>query len=192
MTIDDIVLSRDSTSIATIDSKPVNDYNMVYLQSLCIKLKINGYKNKRREDMIRLLFERKRIQIIEAIHYPGESANSPHSRSDSGDDDDIDPPPCPSPSTNNGALPLCTDNSSTQLPAGGTLENTMAYSSPETRSMSRARRLLAPPVAQDALNGDGQSATTSSQKKQASTRKNAAKGSVPLCVSKLPSYQCLV
>jgi hypothetical protein len=57
MTIDDIVLSRDSTSIATIDSKPVNDYNMVYLRSLCIKLKINGYKNKRREDMIRLLFE---------------------------------------------------------------------------------------------------------------------------------------
>jgi len=63
----------------------------------------------------------------------------------------------------------------------------MAYSSPETRSMSRARRLLAP-AAQDALNGDGQSATTSSQKKQASTRKNAAKGSVPLCVSKEGTY----
>jgi hypothetical protein len=54
-TIDDIVLSRDMTSITTIDSKPVNNYNMVYLQSFCIELKINSYKNKRREEMIRLL-----------------------------------------------------------------------------------------------------------------------------------------
>jgi hypothetical protein len=202
MTIDDIVLSRDMKSITTIDSKPVNEYNMVYLRSLCIKLKINGYKNKRREEMIRLLFERKRIQIIESIQYPGESANSPHSNSDNSvdsvDDDDIlDPPRRPSP-TNNSALPLCTDNRSTQSPQTscarqqeGILENTTtAYSSPETRSMSRARRLRAPGD-EDALNeAVGPSgASTSSQKKRASTRKNAAsKGSVPLCVSEEGTY----
>jgi hypothetical protein len=61
MTIDDIVLSGDMKSIVTIDSKPVNEYNMVYLRSLCIILKINGYKNKRRDEMIGLLLERKRI-----------------------------------------------------------------------------------------------------------------------------------
>ena len=40
MTIDDIVLARDMKSILTIDFKAVNEYNMVYLQSLCIKLRI--------------------------------------------------------------------------------------------------------------------------------------------------------
>jgi hypothetical protein len=48
MTTDGIVLSRDRTSMTIIASKPVNSYNMV-----------NGYKNKRREELIRLLLRRK-------------------------------------------------------------------------------------------------------------------------------------
>ena len=170
MSIDDIVLSRDTTSLTTIDSNPVNNRNMVHLQSLCIKLKINGCKNKSCEDMIRLLLERKRIQIIESLHYPGESANLPHSNSDiSLDDNDIDSC-CPPSPTNNNAHPLINDSRSTQLPQssgarqqGGILENTMASSSPETRSMLQARCLLA--TAEEASNEDGPSATTSSQEK---------------------------
>jgi hypothetical protein len=116
------------------------------------------------------------------MHYPGESANLPYSNYiDSIDDNDGIDPCCPPSPTNNGAHPLSNDNRSTQLPQssgarqqGGILENTTAYSSPETtRSMSRARCLLA--TAEDASNEDGPSATTSSQKKKALTwRKNVS------------------
>ena len=196
ITIDDIVLARDMKSILTIDSKPVNEYNMVYLRSLCIKLKINGYKNKRREEMTRLLLERKRIQIVESIHYPGESASSPHSTSDDYPADDDDGVVVPSPTTNNAVL-LCSGTESSHssnsprrswLPPSsvqqqGMLDNTTPYSSPETRSMSRARLLAA-----EGMSNEQRGATCSSQKKASTTRKNASKGSVPLCVSEEGTY----
>jgi hypothetical protein len=190
MTIDDIVLARDMKSILTIDSKPVNEYNIVYLRSLCIKLRINGYKNKRREEMTRLLLERKRIQIVESIHYyPSDLSTSlPRSTSDDNPvNDGIDPLP-----TNNAVLLVCSteeDSSSnspmrqTRLPPSsslqqqGILDNTTTpYSSSETRSMSRACLL----AAKGTSNEHGVSAdATSSQKNKALTRKNASKGSVP-------------
>jgi hypothetical protein len=46
ITIDDFVLSADGTTIAEIDAKPTDKYNMLYLQALCSKLKINGYKTE--------------------------------------------------------------------------------------------------------------------------------------------------
>ena len=114
VTIDGIVLARDMKSILTINSKPVYEYNMVYLQSLCIKLRINGYKNKRREEMTRSLLERKRIQIVESIHYPGESTSLSRSTSDEypvDNDDGIDPLP-----TNNNVLLRRTEDSRSNSP----------------------------------------------------------------------------
>ena len=67
MTIDHLVLSDDMTEVTEIDSQPVDSYNMVYLRALCIKLKVNGYKNKRRDDMLQLLCYRKRIQMVESV-----------------------------------------------------------------------------------------------------------------------------
>jgi hypothetical protein len=100
--IDDIVLARDMMSILTINLRPVNEYNMVYLQKLGMKLKINCFKNKRHEEVTRLLLERKRIQIVESMRYPDESASLPHSTFDdcpANDDDGIVPSP-----TNNAVL----------------------------------------------------------------------------------------
>ena len=71
--IDHIVRSQDMTMITEIDSKPVKCYNMVYLRSLCIKLKINGYKDKRRDEMLAMLCERRKIQlVVEAMQYSGD------------------------------------------------------------------------------------------------------------------------
>ena len=70
MTIDHLLLSDDMTKVTEIDSQPVDNYNMVYLRALCIKLKVNGYKNKRRDEMLQLLCYRKRIELVESEHYP--------------------------------------------------------------------------------------------------------------------------
>ena len=72
ITIDDIVLSADGTTITEIDTKPTDLYNMLYLRALCSKLKINGHKNRRRDETIRLLLERKRNQLVESAHYAVE------------------------------------------------------------------------------------------------------------------------
>ena len=52
VTLDSIVLSSDFGSIASIDSKPADTWNMKYLRALCSKLKISGYKNARRDQMM--------------------------------------------------------------------------------------------------------------------------------------------
>ena len=163
MTIDDIVLSSDGNTITSIDSMLVHSCNMVYLRNVCIKLKINGYKNKRRDEMIRLLVERKRIQIVESMHYPGEEESGNSHKSDSDDsvdvNEDIDARlrASISPSTTNGsAIPLYSgtfNRSSTAEQRKSPSENdtsptidttrTTPYASPTTRSMSRARRVLA-------------------------------------------------
>ena len=76
MTIDHLLLSDDMTKVTEIDSQLVDNYNMVYLRALCIKLKVNGYKNRQREDMLQLLCYRKRIQLVKSVHYP-ESTTTP-------------------------------------------------------------------------------------------------------------------
>jgi hypothetical protein len=200
ITIDDIVLSGDMKSIVTIDSKPVNEYNMVYLRSLCIILKINGYKNKRRDEMIGLLLERKRIQYVESIHYPGdeESANLPLSHSDDSDDSVDDSNDCAillrsvtdNRSGSTESLPSSPADARHQRGRGSIIDmsTTTTYSSPETRSMSRARRLLSPTEG-DALNGDGASSpAAASHQKRASAKKKPAKGSIPVCVKQEGTY----
>ena len=118
MTIDHLLLSDDMTKVTEIDSQPVDNYNMVYLRALCIKLKVNGYKNKRREDMLQLLCYRKRIQLVESVHYP-ESTTTPArisaTSASSTDDNNRD------------------ENNDEQQSAISNI------SSPETRSMARAR-----------------------------------------------------
>ena len=69
VTLDSIVLSSDSGSIASIDSKPEDAWNMKYLRALCSKFKISGYKNARRDQMVHLLCERKKNQVVERNHY---------------------------------------------------------------------------------------------------------------------------
>lgn len=69
VTLDSIVLSSDTGSIASIDSKPVDAWNMKYLRALCSKFKISGYKNARRDQMVNLLCERKKNEVIEKNHY---------------------------------------------------------------------------------------------------------------------------
>ena len=116
MTIDHLVLSDDMTEVTEIDSQPVDSYNMVYLRALCIKLKVNGYKNKRRDDMLQLLCYRKRIQMVESVHYP-ESSDEEETPNDDGNNQ--------------------------QLENESSAANNHNIASPETRSMARARRLQA-------------------------------------------------
>jgi hypothetical protein len=52
------------TLTTEIDLTAVNYYNMVYFRSLRIKLKINGYKNRRRDEMLAMLCETRRIQLV--------------------------------------------------------------------------------------------------------------------------------
>jgi hypothetical protein len=42
---------------------------MKYLRALCSKFKISGYKNARRDQMVHLLCERKKNQVVERNHY---------------------------------------------------------------------------------------------------------------------------
>ena len=63
------MLSSDFGSIASIDSKPVDAWNMKYLRALCSKFKISGYKNARRDQMVHLLCERKKNEFVERNHY---------------------------------------------------------------------------------------------------------------------------
>ena len=206
MTIDDIVLSSDGNTITSIDSMLVHSCNMVYLRNVCIKLKINGYKNKRRDEMIRLLVERKRIQIVESMHYPGEEESGNSHKSDSDDsvdvNEDIDARlrASTSPSTTNGsAIPLYsgTDNRSSTAeqrkspsesdtsPTIDTMRTT-PYASPTTRSMSRARRVLAH---EDDDDEDIEELAASTGEKTAKAKKKKpAKGSIPPFVKEEATY----
>ena len=77
MTIDHLLLSDDMTKVTEIDSQPVDNYNMVYLRALCIKFKVNGYKNKRRDEMLQLLCCKKRIWLVESVQHDPESTTTP-------------------------------------------------------------------------------------------------------------------
>lgn len=58
VTLDSIVLSTNFGSIASIDLKPLDAWNIKYLRALCSKFKISGYENARRDQMVHLLCER--------------------------------------------------------------------------------------------------------------------------------------
>ena len=150
ISIDHIVLSQDMTSITAIDSKPVNYYNtMVYLRSSCIKLRINGYKNKRRDEMLSMLCERKRIQlVVESVHFfraagdeesPDASVGMNAGVTEGKDttvDDSLMILAIMIPATSSTPInDCCASTSTTPTPAN----TNSAFSSPETRSMSQAR-----------------------------------------------------
>jgi hypothetical protein len=123
VTIDDIILSADGTTITEIDTKPTDKYNMLYLRALCSKLKINGYKNKRRDETIRLLLEKKRVKLVESAHYAVEGTEN----------------------LTVGALTECilSDVSSPGV--------TILPRSPETRSMTQSRLTLTEATAAEAV-----------------------------------------
>lgn len=73
VTLDSIVLSADCESIDTIDSKPLESWNMKHLRALCSKFKISGYKNRRRDEMVSLLWERKKNEFVERDQYDDEN-----------------------------------------------------------------------------------------------------------------------
>jgi hypothetical protein len=74
VTLDSIVLSADCGSIGPIDSKPLDwSWNMKHLRALCSKFKISGYKNRRRDEMVRLLWERKKNEFVERDQYDDEN-----------------------------------------------------------------------------------------------------------------------
>ena len=105
VTIDDIVLSEDFGSIVSIDSKPVKAWIMVHLRARCSKFKISGYKNRKREEMVRLLLERKQKIDVESNHYAeaydcdADDDNFFAAEADSGRDDDSEIPAVSSPVT---------------------------------------------------------------------------------------------
>lgn len=67
VTLDSIVLSADCESIESIDSKPLESWNMKHLRALCSKFKISGYKNRRRDEMVSLLLGTKKERICGAL-----------------------------------------------------------------------------------------------------------------------------
>lgn len=83
VTLDSIVLSEDLGTIVSVDSKPVEALNVKYIRAFCSKLKITGYKNRRRDEMVRLLWERKKNELVERRHY----AVARVSAADNDDDD---------------------------------------------------------------------------------------------------------
>ena len=99
------MLSEDFGSIVSINSKPVKAWNMVHLRVLCSKFKISGYKNRKREEMMRLLLERKKDIDVERNHYAAAydcNADDDYSvaaEADSGRDDDSEIPAVSSPVT---------------------------------------------------------------------------------------------
>lgn len=105
VTLDSIVLSEDFGSIVSIDSKPVKAWNMVHLRALCSKFKISGYKNRKREEMVRLLLERKKNIDVERNHYAAaydcdaDDDDFVAAEADSGRDDDSEVPAVSSPVT---------------------------------------------------------------------------------------------
>lgn len=87
VTINSIVLSSNSESIESIDSKPVDMWNMKYLRALCSRVGISGYKNAKREQMVNLLFmmRKKNKELLdERIQYGKEVRDS------NDDDDEVD------------------------------------------------------------------------------------------------------
>lgn len=91
VSLESIVLSSDFGSIISIDSKPVHEWNMKHLRALCSKLKISGYKNAKRDQMLQLLCERKKNEFVERSHY-GVAATAPvfgGCNDDSDDDDEL-------------------------------------------------------------------------------------------------------
>jgi len=86
VTLDSIMLSEDLGTIVSIDSKPVEALNVKYIRAFCSKLKITGYKNRRRDEMVRLLWERKKNELVERHHY----AVARVSAEDNDDDDSYD------------------------------------------------------------------------------------------------------
>ena len=69
VTLDSIMLSSDFKSIKSISSRPVNDWNMKHMRFMCSKFKISGYKNRKRDEMVGLLLELKRKEILERKVY---------------------------------------------------------------------------------------------------------------------------
>ncbi len=184
ITIDHIVLSHDMSMITEIDSKPVNCYNMVYLRSLCIKLKINGYKNKRRDEMLAMLCGRRKIKlVVEAMQYSDdkESPNATGRTVEVGEDTTAD---------NN--IPAAEDTSMTpRSPAHHpctthTNSANRLFSSPETRSMSRAQARLQAETLQRMAAGPITNKVISSRKPKASTK--LTKGTAPPAVTKEGTY----
>jgi hypothetical protein len=194
-TIDHIVLSQDMSSITEINSKPVSVYNMVYLRSLCIKLKINGYKNKRRDEMLTMLCERKRIQIVvESAQYCGDEDESPDAaaagRTNKADMTADDSSPADtSMATQTPSPHSCNSGTSTSTPIVCRTSTTPTdttnspFSSPETRSMSRARLQA---EAQQTMAAGAAARVVSSKKPKASTK--VAKGTAPTAVTKEGTY----
>jgi hypothetical protein len=175
ITLDDIVLSADGTTIAEIDAKPTEAYNMVFLRAFCSKLKINGYKNKRRDETIRLLLERKRVQLVESAHYSGGECTNNLTVAVSTESilSDVSSP--------GAAILPCSPETRSMSRSRLALSNATAaeaVSSPETRSMARSRR-----AASDAES----SLTTSTSKKPLSSKKQG-KGTVPSFVAHDGTY----
>lgn len=128
MTIDHLLLSDDMTKVTEIDSQPVDNYNMVYLRALCIKLKVNGYKNKRRDEMLQLLCYRKRIELVESEHYPESASTTPTVASADNNHEE-----------KNDECASNTDDGNNDKQEHQSVTRTPVVCSPETRSMARAR-----------------------------------------------------
>ncbi|KAI2489609.1 hypothetical protein MHU86_24977 [Fragilaria crotonensis] len=73
VTLDSIVLSADCESIESIDSKPLESWNMKHLRALCSKFKMSGYKNRRHDEMVSLLWEQKKNEFVERDQYDDEN-----------------------------------------------------------------------------------------------------------------------
>jgi hypothetical protein len=90
VSLDSILLSHDSGSIVSIASKPVHVVTANSIRALCIKLKISGYKNKRKDEMVLLLLERKKNEFIEKSHYAASRVYADGSKNQEDSDSEQD------------------------------------------------------------------------------------------------------
>ena len=78
VTLESIILSSDCTSVVTIGLKPVEEVPVRILRVLCVRFKISGYKNRKREEILSLLCERKKNDSVEKHLYGVGSRSVPN------------------------------------------------------------------------------------------------------------------
>ena len=168
VTLDSIMLSPDLKSIKSISSRPVGDWNMKHMRFMCSKFKISGYKNRKRDEMVGLLLERKRNEILERKVY-AEEFGSDTNNEDDGDTGGLFGNDNPQPESESSD-----EDSNKKMPSA---------SSPTTRSASAkaAAAMSAPDRTPDATNkkrGKQLLTMESSKKKSKASSKSTVPSSV--------------
>ena len=144
ITLNTVVLNPESNGIVSINGLSINLLTMVHLRRFCVRFRISGYKNRKREETIQLIVRRMRSEVMERALYPEEESDISQGRANTElplednvrEDDQQECYSSNSTSDSDGVL----------APGGGVpgvvlLEQ--ETSSPTTRAMSRAAELLA-------------------------------------------------